>query len=1179
MPSSPNSPLQRTGLLRGKTIHVDIRQTGTYADGSTWIGTPLADVSGYANLIQRSVGELTAGGGSIKLQAGQAVVLQQGSVLDVSGGTMNYQGGMVSTTRLIGADGRMYDISKATPDRIYVGIADGFSVNHGRWGVTETFSSPMGQHYEPGYIQGGAGGSISIQAPAAALDGIMRGEVVAGERQRSAQPGASSFSFVAQTFGNSGEFPTPNVTQDVIFQSNVTRQPLPAFNPNELSLDASRPIYFSPDIVGEDGFGKVSITTANGDIRILSALEGRAKGSISLTAKNIDIAADVTLAGGSLNFKTVTLNPSQELPGGVFAEAGDIAGRGTLTQQANATLSTAGLIVDDRGATGGAPLVLDGGSVSLNAFHLDLLTGSVIDVSGGVAMAVNGKQTSGNAGSIALAGGDNRVNPAVTRRLSLGAELKGYALGKGGSLSLSLPRLIQIGGATANADTLRLSPDFFNRGGFASFSLSGIKIDIVAGTIIDPVVQSYATAFGESGLSLTPTLLPAEARSPVSLAFSAVGVPDGAGGQAIRGDVVLHEGALIRLAPTSRGTGQVRINDGGSANTAAILGSIVVPGGTIAINGGLRALGNAIDVVLGKDSLLSVKGAAVIVPDARGGRRGSVLDGGTIKLEGNILAEAGAVLDVSGISGVLDAAGAGLSHASEPIRIDSNGGSISLSGPRYMAATMLGTAGGPTAHAGSLAILVPNLLVTQSLANGISHEHGTAALGSEVLKNGAPIGDYFAIDTFSAGGFEALALGSVEFSGPVRIAAARSVTIGGSTIGADAAVSITAPYVAIGTAYAAETGAGGQLPTPSFGAGSLDVSARLIDVGNVGMRTIGKLNLTADDIRGYGRLAVQGDITLTAGQIYPTTAATFTILALDRGGTAGSVTIQARGTRALPLSAGGTLNIFASAIHQNGVLRAPFGKINLGSTTAQEDVPATTTLTLGAGSITSVSAIDPVTGKALVLPYGTEPNGTSWIDPSGHDISSGGVAQKAINLSGQTIDIGSGATLDLRGGGDLFAYNWVKGLGGSKDILASPSAFAILPGYASDFAPLASFINSATSAESGWSNPALAVGDRVWLAASDKLPAGYYTLLPARYALLPGAFLVTAKGSAPNAGVSLSQPDGSSMVSGIRGNALVNSQELAADFVRGRVQCRGERAGAVRRLFGEHRLARRRARP
>ena len=84
-----NYPLQRDGPLRGQTITIDIRQTGTY-NGVPWIGTPLADTSGYVALIDRTVGELTTGGGNVSLTAGDSVVIQPGATVNVSGGWINY---------------------------------------------------------------------------------------------------------------------------------------------------------------------------------------------------------------------------------------------------------------------------------------------------------------------------------------------------------------------------------------------------------------------------------------------------------------------------------------------------------------------------------------------------------------------------------------------------------------------------------------------------------------------------------------------------------------------------------------------------------------------------------------------------------------------------------------------------------------------------------------------------------------------------------------------------------------------------------------------------------------------------------------------------------------------------------------------------------------------------------
>src|SRR5262249_32611601 len=105
-----NSPLQRNSALRGKDIWVDTRITGVRDDGVAWIGTPLLDASGYVGLIQKSTREYLVSGGSVAINGQKDIVLPQGVTIDVSGGYVHYTGGLVQTTRLIGANGHLYNI-------------------------------------------------------------------------------------------------------------------------------------------------------------------------------------------------------------------------------------------------------------------------------------------------------------------------------------------------------------------------------------------------------------------------------------------------------------------------------------------------------------------------------------------------------------------------------------------------------------------------------------------------------------------------------------------------------------------------------------------------------------------------------------------------------------------------------------------------------------------------------------------------------------------------------------------------------------------------------------------------------------------------------------------------------------------------------------------------------------
>ncbi len=122
-----------------------------------------------------------------------------------------------------------------------------------------------------------------------------------------------------------------------------------------------------------------------------------------------------------------------------------------------------------------------------------------------------------------------------------------------------------------------------------------------------------------------------------------------------------------------------------------------------------------------------------------------------------------------------------------------------------------------------------------------------------------------------------------------------------------------------------------------------------------------------------------------------------------------------------PLSAGGSLLVAAPAIVQNGALYAPLGIIQLG-VSASEPVPSgitlvgtaptTASVTLGAGSLTSVSV------AGLDVPYSYTING-DW------QIST--LPEKQVILAGANVTTQSGAVLDLSGGGDVYATEFVAG--------------------------------------------------------------------------------------------------------------------------------------------------------
>lgn len=1226
-----NSPLQRNGVLRGQTITVDIRETDTY-NGKTWVGTPLADVSGYVNLIQRTVGELTIAGGTINLNAGGSVVVQDSAQINSSAGWINYTGGTVQTTKVI-TGGAIIDISEATPNLVYDGIYSPSSTRTDlAWSVSTSFyhsTSPAASYFDPGLLHSGDGGKISITAPSMALDGSFLGTTFRGPDQLISGPAASqlSLTFAAQELINSRISPLSPTPPTITFQSGVAQSAVGAFSvnasgiPAALAADRLANVYLAPGLLTTSGFGSLSVSNAEGRIIVPQdvALTTGLGGAISLTGANVDIFGVLSAPGGSISLTALKISPQQAAAVQVANDLAVItphAGRGVLTLGAFAWVTTAGTLTDDRQTAGVVQpqaYVQQGGQILFNAYTASLATGSIVDVSGGVHMSGTGVASFGNAGTLTIQAGRDPLLPYVLggQISQFGATLLGYSGAVGGTLSLLAP-LVQVGGTALDSDSLVLQPGFFQQGGFNSFNIAGSGkyagvsgqflpgVYISAGTVIQPVADSLALAPG-TALGTVIVRNPVGLRNPMTIEFDAPGVT-GLLGLEGRGGVVMDAGSAINADPQT--------NVILKAHTVAVLGSISAPGGSITISGGqdstallfpdqTRALTT---VYIGPQSVLSTAGTRLLVPDPYNRLIGQVLAGGSIAVSGNIVAAAGAVLDVSGASGILDltpaqidpsvssqpAVGSGVTSPLSSLytiatQVDSNAGSISLQGGQLLAsdATLRGFAGGPTALGGTLSVssnrfytagtippvLDTNLVVKQSgLTIATPLPADATAIGQPLLGPGgaALIGrGYFTADTFQNSGMDSLVLsGKVQFSGATSISARGFVTVAdGGILFADAAVSLNAAAVKIGLAFAPPVrpeDLAGQLPfsnvASTSGSGSLGINAGYVEVGTLTLQNISSAALTAanGDLVGSGILAISGSLTLTAGQIYAPTATKFTAVAY---GAAGSITTQlSGGLRNLPLSAGSTLSLYAATINQMGVLRAPFGTINLGwdgtgaaptelLTGTTLAFPVTTQLTLGAGSVTSVSAVDPISGAGVIIPYGASFDGTSWIDPRGVDITAGGMPQKIINIKAAGITMGSGASVDLRGGGDLLAYRWIEGNGGTNDILDTDGSFAVIPGYQSNVAPYGVYnpfnvpTNLIYAGGSGYLNSTLTAGDRIYLAGSNNLAAGFYTLLPARYALLPGAVLVRP--------VSLSEPVGSqelpggiSYVSGYEYNAL-----------------------------------------
>ncbi|ULH06446.1 filamentous haemagglutinin family protein [Alcaligenes faecalis] len=669
------------------------------------------------------------------------------------------------------------------------------------------------------------------------------------------------------------------------------------------------------------------------------------------------------------------------------------------------------------------------------------------------------------------------------------------------------------------------------------------------------------------------------------------------GSLTVNGRLQAQSGSISLLGPmtASTTTGSLETGDGiadGTATTRAI--------------------------TLGASATLDVSAASYVATDRLGRPYGMLTDGGSIIVGGTVqepgsralasdafvVIEKGALVDASGGSAVFDVNNIGVSST-----LASDGGSISIASANglYLDGTLLAEAGGAGASGGSLTVALeaPNylsstvnstvlalrelLLVQQYEEESAELTYGHAALG---------------VDQVETGGFDSLTLysnGAVSFGGDLDLTLGRELRIysGALTVadGVDPAinVSLSAPYLLL--AGITDNGASADTYSrPSYQGGvstlatqaSLSAVADLLDVK--GVVTIG-LNDTENSVQaeraGFGQLNLvssgdfrfvdaesimngssaayvtelhsSGDILLRATQIYPATGVGARVLA----GRASSTTYDAEGRLVierydanagdpdLPYSVFGSLTVGAATIVQNGVLRAPLGDITLGT---DSSVGSTSAVTLGSGSLTSVSA------AGLVYAYGGTTDDVTWYY-DGEEVRLEGVGyEPTITLSGTDVAVEDGALLDLSGGGELVGAGFIPGRGGSTDArynalvqvtndgftlpsLSTNPVYAIVPSYSSTYAPADS---------TGAVDPL--VGQQITIAAGDipGLAAGTYTLLPSNYALLPGAFRVEINGTAAVSASSgaIALRNGSYAVSGVLSVANTDiADSLASQFI------------------------------
>jgi filamentous hemagglutinin family protein len=642
-----DSPLQRDSFLFTlQNVVIDSTLTGTRADGTPWVGSPVLNAQGYVDLIPRAIDQLMTHGGSITL-AGNEVLTAKGSSLNVSGGYTHYAAGQVTTTRLVDAYGRIVPIGQADPNVPIVGIAGQYVENHQRWGVSTTWNNPLMNRpvYQDEFIVGDDAGAINVYGSVAVvLDGAMSAQAVSGSKQIQNNSQSVGGAFVLGKNAALADGPgttltgekglivirnsapdldalAPGFSMDTVLDKDALADAadLPALakmlDVDPASVKAT--IIVPADTLNQGGFA--SLTTVGDRFNYVGMVVAEGTNLRLQPGGSIKISAPGG-TGSITDSGSLTVLGSISVPSGTFSYSGG----GDIVVGPHGSISVAGQWVNNDaqtvpGSTLGGSQYIDGGSISLvtASDNIDLQPGSLLDVSSGGEMLGNGQMLmhggvpAGKAGDLSLityynlAGylSDIPDEPSV----HMDGTIRGFGFEGGGTLSLQVSD-IQLGGDPAQAPqgALVLPADFFARQGFGNYQLNAlfditvpenVTVHLTQQNLIPDEQALLGAATGadlwQGGLTTVGTVDPYY-RQPTSLVMM--------GGYYLQavpnfGSIAANGGALPPPPAKYYGLGAVTIAHGAAVVGDAgadigiadgvqitVLGSLVAPSGTITLN-------------------------------------------------------------------------------------------------------------------------------------------------------------------------------------------------------------------------------------------------------------------------------------------------------------------------------------------------------------------------------------------------------------------------------------------------------------------------------------------------------------------------------------------------------------------------------------------------------------------
>lgn len=1192
-----DSPLQRNGILYRRTVHFDAtKNNGT--------GLKLASVSDYINAVGQTASQRLRTGGTISITSSGSVDLGQGATLNVSGGKTSFAAGTAKNTYVRSTYGGVYEISAAPAGLQYAAVwerdvsvpayseganAGTLELKAPQVSVSSTLAGrvTVGE-YQRSAVVAPKGGKFNFTDPTRAVDArvLERPESVAvavwGHKVVIGDSGGETLTLAPALLADGFASLSIKALGEVDFNS-------PLYLPvgGSVTVVSDTAVRVAADIAARGGSIDLRTAAKAENTRNVSTAPG-VRLDVSGTWVNDYLRTDFPLTGvAAVKGGTVALSSMAGVSlgrGSVIDASGGgwLSASGSLTggEGGTITLAAGGVVTEGTSTyTRLSPLLLS--SARLSAYGYQGSAGGTLNLlAPSIDVSASAKAVSSSSQGLTLP--TAFFSQGGFAKYLLGG-LSGVEVEAGAQIAPTLSTLLLAPVAGVSGGSLASGANLAD----AATYYSGVAGQRQAVSLDFSAVQGDVRV-GQGAQIVT------EAKGSLTLSAnnSAMGVKPGSDSLYAKSGSVYVNGTLA--APG----GSISLTVGGTKSFA-----YDVDKGVYFTSTDYAPQMQDSRLWLGPQAVLDARGTALVTTGVNGLLGGSVLNGGSVNLKASgwasIVAEAGSRIDVSGTSALLDlptaVTTAGVTRdVMQRRQVDSAGGAISFSSASglFSDATLNAQSGGAGAAGGSFSASLQFSFdtYTKSTTGAMSEVNDFAIVVAPTLtlnaSGGATAGlafkDYndggrtllnrqgqgaLSAQAINNGGFASVSLaadGSVRLNDQAHLRSGGTMTLETPHVVADGTASLSAPIVTV-----QNTDKTKQKPKPNesdtawtqpLNAGAAHLSltgTTLAEVtGFVTIDGLSALTVQAPDVRlnglellggalNEGGLRTSGDLNVLAGQVYPSSATSFTVISPN------TLTISKLegATPQTPLSAGGELTLSAYKIEQDGVLRAPFGTLTL-------DAGEYGSVRLGAGSETSVSA-----PAGFEMLYGWGRNGTDWVVFS-DTILTAPVSREVV-LKGQSIVLeGAAATqvaaqVDVSGRGTLMSYLWVPGLGGKQDYLAAPddsdtnvdakivtrtgtANYAILPDYQADYAPYeaGSFVENATGkalAGNLTKSTLPQVGRRVYLSGvPGVLKAGYYTLLPARYALLPGALVVTAldKTSDFTPTKNYIQPDGAAIMSG-----------------------------------------------